>query len=234
MHVHLHAVDHGLEILAPQRRMSFTALTRLRERVTALPIDRVDVGAPQLELLDALVARPGRVRDVVDLAAERIDLVHRLALRLRHDAHRGVERAAGGAFGGGILGFDGGHVYSRISFANAGACGPRPTDPAQRRDHDARQPIQRELRLAQVHPLAQRIARLQQRDDAARIAVDHRDFEREPRVLDLAGERLALAEQASRCAPRESWMQRSSSGDARSAPSSPGAAPAAANASSGM
>ena len=55
--------------------------------------------------------------------------------------------------------------------------------------------VKRELRLAEMHALAQRIARLQQRHDVARVGVDHRDFEREPRVLDLAGERLALAQQ---------------------------------------
>ena len=76
-----------------------------------------------------------RVRDVVDLAAERIDLVHRLALRLRHDAHRGVERAAGGALGGGILGSATATRYSLdsrlVPRILRPAHRPRPADPAQ-------------------------------------------------------------------------------------------------------
>ena len=53
-----------------------------------------------LQLFETRVARAGFVGDVVDLAAERIDFEHRLALRFRHDAHGEIERAAGRALFG--------------------------------------------------------------------------------------------------------------------------------------
>src|SRR6202034_4828623 len=63
-------------------------------------IDRVDIGAPGLQLFAAWIARPGIVGNVVDRAAERINFEHRLTLRRRQNAHATVERTAGSALGG--------------------------------------------------------------------------------------------------------------------------------------
>ena len=60
-------------------------------------VERVDLGTPFVELGEPLRPRAVRIRDVVDAPAEAVDLVHRVALRLRQDPHRGIERAAGGA-----------------------------------------------------------------------------------------------------------------------------------------
>src|SRR2546423_169264 len=59
------------------------------------PIERVNIVAPSLERRQPLGPWTVRIGDVVDLAAKTVDLEHRLALRTRQDAHRGVERAAG-------------------------------------------------------------------------------------------------------------------------------------------
>ncbi len=58
-------------------------------------VARVDVGAPALERGGAFGARHVAVGNVVDSAAEGVDLIHRVALRGRQDAHREIKRAAG-------------------------------------------------------------------------------------------------------------------------------------------
>ena len=59
-------------------------------------IARVDIGAPALERGGAFGARRVVVvGDIVDSAAKGVDLIHRIALRSRQDAHGEIERAAG-------------------------------------------------------------------------------------------------------------------------------------------
>ncbi len=201
-HVHLHAVDDGVEILALQAEFAHRPRQALQARAGGAPgIDGVDVGAPAVELAAALVARAARIRDVVDLPAERIDLEHRLALRARQDAHRGVERAAGRPLGGRrvwdlyrrqrsrILRFVGG----REDAADAAACAPYQANEAEARDP----------RLAEMDALAQRIARAAAGRPAARHSVWMTATSSASRVvLDAGGERPAVAQQIAG-APRE-------------------------------
>ena len=65
--------------------------------------------------------RTGIVGDVVDRAAKGVDFVHRVALRLRQDAHGRIERAAG-RFAAGIAcrGFGGGHGARQLMRRAAG------------------------------------------------------------------------------------------------------------------
>ena len=86
-HIHFHAVDDG-EKSSRCRSNVRTACARpgkLRRRRAA--IKRVDVGAPAVQLRAARFARAGIVGNVVDGAAERIDLEHRLALGARQNPH---------------------------------------------------------------------------------------------------------------------------------------------------
>ena len=59
------------------------------------PIQRIDIVAPLLQRGQPLGPRAVGIGDVVDLAAEAVDLEHRLALLARQNAHRRVERTAG-------------------------------------------------------------------------------------------------------------------------------------------
>ena len=95
-HIHLHAVDDGEEVLASQPKGAhrLRQAGKLRRRLAV--IDRGDIAPPLLELIEPLAAVAGFVGDVVHRAAEGIDVVHRLPLRARQDAHGGVERAARG------------------------------------------------------------------------------------------------------------------------------------------
>ena len=95
--VHLHAVDHGEEILLAEPEVAHRLRQRAQFRRRTPGIDRLDPRAPFAKPKPALGVRRGRIRDVIDQPAERIDFEHRLALRARQDPHRGVERAAGGA-----------------------------------------------------------------------------------------------------------------------------------------
>src|SRR5262249_14366594 len=96
----------------------------LQARRRRSAIERVDVVAPLLKRGETLVTRPVRVSDIVDLAAEAVDLEHRLALRRRQDAHRRIERPARGRRA--VL-----RVGRRRFAAHAPAavfdCAPRPT-----------------------------------------------------------------------------------------------------------
>ena len=57
-------------------------------------INRVDIPPPLLKLLQPLSGLAGVVGDIVDRAAERVNLVHRLALPVRHDPHGRIKGAA--------------------------------------------------------------------------------------------------------------------------------------------
>ncbi len=93
-HVHLHAGDHGEEILA----LEIEAAHRLRQagklRRRRAGIKRLDIAAPLRQRGAPWLARARIVGDVVDGAAERIDFEHRLALGARQNPHPGIERAA--------------------------------------------------------------------------------------------------------------------------------------------
>ena len=104
--VHFHAVDDGkespraeAESLAPLAPVHAAPTAECRRRSR-------DVVAPAGKLATRCRARTSTVGNVVDGATERIDFEHGVALRLRQDAHRRVERAAGRALsaGGGLVG----------------------------------------------------------------------------------------------------------------------------------
>jgi hypothetical protein len=92
---HLHAVDDGEEVLALKAERAHRRRAVRKPRRRTAGVQRVDVVAPCLQRGAARLARARRVGDVIDLAAETVDLEHGLALRARQDAHRRVERAAG-------------------------------------------------------------------------------------------------------------------------------------------
>src|SRR5262249_4772255 len=91
--VHFHSVNDGMEILATEPEIAHRRGETARARDRLARVERIDIGAPALELLPAFGARSPRIRDVVDLAAKGIDFEHRLALRARQYAHRVIERA---------------------------------------------------------------------------------------------------------------------------------------------
>ena len=80
-YVHLHAVDDGVEILAPEPEIAHWRLQAQRARDWLAGIERIDIGAPALESLPALGAGTAGIRDVIDLTAKGVDLEHCLALR---------------------------------------------------------------------------------------------------------------------------------------------------------
>src|SRR6185503_5845721 len=97
--VHFHAVDDGEEIgLIERKPLDRTGKARQRGRGAAA-IERIDGFAPLRQAGEPRRTRRVAVGDVVDLAAERIDLEHGLALLAAEDAHGEVERAAAGALG---------------------------------------------------------------------------------------------------------------------------------------
>ena len=106
--IHLHAIEHGVEILAPQaKRMDRLGETAhpFRHGLRRAPagIKPADIAPPFGERLHAGVAWPSFVRDIVHGAAEGIDFKHRLAARAWQNAHRRIEgtaaRAAAAAAG---------------------------------------------------------------------------------------------------------------------------------------
>ena len=158
-------------------------------------IDRIDVGAPALQLLAPRLARPGIVGDVVDGAAERIDFEHRLALR------RAAESACRD------------RTSCRRRARRPGTAGS-PTHPAAfaaRRSSAGRAAATRRRCMpAMVSPATagmdrctrslQRIARHQHARQPMRQRVDDRDFEAEPPIVDQDGERHRSRSAAARCA----------------------------------
>ena len=95
--IHLHAVDHGEEILLAEREIAYRLRQRPQFRRGPAGIKWLDPRAPFRKPVPALGVRRGRIGDIIDQPAERIDFEHRLALRARQYPHRGVERAARGA-----------------------------------------------------------------------------------------------------------------------------------------
>ena len=96
--VHFHAVDHVEEIRLFQAECPHRCLEEARLASRPAAVERIEVLAPFGQRCGAGRARPRAVvGDIVDQAAEDVDREHRLALDLRHEAHGGVERAAGNA-----------------------------------------------------------------------------------------------------------------------------------------
>ena len=95
--IHLHAVDHGQEIVLLQAEIAHRALQEGAWPAGTAGVESVEIVAPPS-------ARAARARRAAALpssamsstsAAEHVDREHRLALGRRHDAHGGVEGAAG-------------------------------------------------------------------------------------------------------------------------------------------
>jgi len=97
--IHLHAIDYGTKILAPQPEgvdchgETLQTLARAGWGPPAC-IKRADIAPPFDERLLAGVAWPRFVRDVVNGAAEGIDFKHRLAARAWQNAHGRMEGTA--------------------------------------------------------------------------------------------------------------------------------------------
>src|SRR6202051_2926702 len=123
-HIHLHAIDDGEEILAPQVEAPNRGGVIPQRRLRTTLIKPIDVVAPLLQRLEPLVARAVGIGDVVDLPAKAVDLEHRLALLARQNAHRRVERTAGRR-GPVIVAGCGG--FERHAPAAGFVTGPRPT-----------------------------------------------------------------------------------------------------------
>src|SRR5438093_7271703 len=85
--VHLHAVDDSQEILLREIEVTNRACEAGDQRALLALVKRPHLRAPLVKLLQPLRARAARIGDIVDTAAEIVDLVHGVALRLRQDAH---------------------------------------------------------------------------------------------------------------------------------------------------
>ena len=141
--------------------------------------------------------RRGRVRDVIDQPAERIDLEHRLALRARQDPHRGVERAARGAAWRArrcrsqLVCWRRSSADVLLTAPGTGAGRPgnrRPNNPFA----TPKRPHARDPEFAEADVFAQRVPRPQQSYEMPRQRHNGGDFERKPHVLDLHGQMRAL------------------------------------------
>ena len=185
-HVHFHAVDHREKVLAPQAE----SLHRLRQAFQPCRrlagIERIDIAPPLRELPGALGAVAAVIGDVVDRAAESVDVVHGLALRARQDAHGGVERRAGGGGGGigpGLVAV--GLLADRLRLGK----------PARGALHDAEYGEAGDFQLPQMHALGQRIVRPQHAGQFLRQPLDHRHFQTQATIGDLCRERRAVFQQ---------------------------------------
>jgi hypothetical protein len=85
-----------VKIFALQLKRVNVPRQRAQRSARCAGVARVDVGTPALERGGAFGARRVVVvGDIVDSAAEGVDLIHRIALRSRQDAHGEIERTAG-------------------------------------------------------------------------------------------------------------------------------------------
>ena len=98
-HVHFHAGDDSEKIAVREIEIADGFREPQQMRLGQAAIKRRKIAAPAFERGATPVARPGIVGNVVDGAAERVDLEHGVALGARQDAHPVIERAARGAFG---------------------------------------------------------------------------------------------------------------------------------------
>ena len=208
--IHLHAVDDGEEILALRGRNRAIARARPAELGGAAGVERVDVVAP---LRRAAAMRASRaavaVGDVVDRAAERIDLEHRLALRARQDAHGRDRTSCRRALRA--------PARSRYRACDVTASAPHraaccAADAGSRPRTTGTAPSGRRLRrrLAEMHAFAQRIARVSRiATRRSRQRLDHGDFQRQPGIVDAARQSARL--RSSSAAVRAARSRRQSS-----------------------
>ena len=174
--IHLHAIDHGTKILAPEVKSmdchGETAQPCARAGWGAPAyIKRADIAPPFGERLLAGVAWPRFVRDVVNGAAEGIDFKHRLAARPWQNTHGRIEGTA--ARTGGRIG-TGPWPRPRLSCAtdrrrrdpSRPKEGPQPIGNADARPGES-------AGLRQMHRFAQWIAFEQQGIELAGEARDH-------------------------------------------------------------
>ena len=194
--VHRHAVDDGVEILAPQGEVADGGAQRRGPRRRGA-VEAVDVVAPALQRGKALVARSVAVGDVVDGAAEGVDRVHRLAPRARQDAHGEVERAAGcrQRRRGIVVPHDAGRIHAALPAATCSRV--RIVRWTRQAATPARAASAKPGR-AEMHAFAQGIAAPQAVCQGGGEPVDGGDLEPETRVGDATGERRAFGEQALR------------------------------------
>src|SRR6185437_11021487 len=93
--VHLHAIDNGQEILALETELANRGKVVPQSLGGIAPVQRVNIVPPFLERGQPFRPRALRIRDIVDLPAETVDLEHGAALLARQNAHGRVERTAG-------------------------------------------------------------------------------------------------------------------------------------------
>src|SRR5215472_8956296 len=95
--VHLHAGDHGEKIFSAQTVAPCRTQQGARNEVTRESgVNRVDLLSPDGKSRELHGDRLLAVSNVVDLAAERVDCIHRIAAVSRQQAHSPVERSPGG------------------------------------------------------------------------------------------------------------------------------------------
>ena len=87
-----------MEIFASQPKIADRCEKAARARNRLARIERIDIGAPALELIPPFTPGAARVGDIVDLTAKRVNFEHGQALRAGQYPHRIVERAARGPF----------------------------------------------------------------------------------------------------------------------------------------
>ena len=95
--IHFHAVDNGEKVFAREVERVDRQCERGHERTGMSFIQCVDLVPPLIELRESFRPRIIGIRDIVHAPAKTVDLVHRIALRLRQYPHRGIERTAGRA-----------------------------------------------------------------------------------------------------------------------------------------
>ena len=194
--VHLHAVDDGEKVLAAQPEGADRVGEPGEPRRLAAREGGIHVGAPLLELLEARLARAPVVGDVVDRAAEAVDLEDGVAALARQDAHRRIERAAGRAPGGNIgSGFADRHAGAH---ASCGLCRPTPkhaSGASPELFHDSQETQRGKPGSLVVHALAQRIAPHERLRQLLCHPMNHRNLQAKAHVADEGGERVGPAQQ---------------------------------------
>ena len=95
--IHLHTVDDRQEVFLAQPELGDDPAEGATLGVSAAGIKRLDFAAPARKPGQTFAMRRGRIGDVVDAAAERVDFEHAVALCARQDSHGEIERTAGRA-----------------------------------------------------------------------------------------------------------------------------------------
>ena len=120
--IHFHAVDDGEEILAPEAEIADRPQKAAHPFGWLAGIEQRDIVAIAVQFGKSGVARPVGIGDVIDLAAELVDLEHGLAFGARQNPHRQIERRAAGMLRG--IGRDGWCCHGRRSCARRNEAPP--------------------------------------------------------------------------------------------------------------